>query len=123
MIIYQTSPQDFFEYMTPVKALFQIEDTTYDSCDKELFVRFNMETLRLLMRCAYEVARAEKSCWEGDFRGDEIYLFSLPDPDNSKVISGVIWKQDNNGTTFICSPVLLPWIDDSNIIASIDDNF
>lgn len=44
--------------------------------------------------------------WEGDIRNKEIYVFAVPDEMETSI--GLVWKQDNNGTTFIISPVELP---------------
>ena len=36
---------------------------------------------------------------------------SLPDPDTCGQLAVFATKQDNNGTTYICSPYPLPWIE------------
>jgi hypothetical protein len=48
--------------------------------------------------------------WEGDIRRGEggPWVTMLPMPGNVTWL--VAWKQDNNGTTFIASPVALPWL-------------
>jgi len=33
---------------------------------------------------------------------------------------GLAWKQDNNGTTFICSPVPLPWLGEPERVGEIE---
>ncbi|GHC38546.1 hypothetical protein GCM10007291_45190 [Gemmobacter nanjingensis] len=43
--------------------------------------------------------------WEGDFRGDA-HVFLVPTEEAFQY--GFAWKQDNNGITFIVSPVKLP---------------
>lgn len=43
--------------------------------------------------------------WEGDFR-EEARVFLIPTHDCFEY--GFVWKQDNNGTTFVVSPVELP---------------
>jgi len=61
---------------------------------------------------------AGKVGWEGDIR-EGPYVAGLPvasGPDkddftNSEFLIG--WKQDNNGRTFIASPVELPWLKDT----------
>lgn len=61
-------------------------------------------------------AAAAKVGWEGDVRG-EPYVIGLPE---DGAISGgggrfiIGWKQDNNGTTFVVSPVRLPWLEEEN---------
>jgi len=74
------------------------------------------ELIKLAIKCAYDIGKAKGSCWEGDIRGNNMFLFSLPDPDNNNARYGLIWKQGNNGTTFICSPVKLDWIDDDCLL-------
>ena len=49
--------------------------------------------------------------WEGDIR-DGPYVFGLPGGThgtNMKV--GFVWKQENNGQTFVASPFRLPWLE------------
>ncbi len=46
--------------------------------------------------------------WEGDFR-IEPHVFVMPGEVSCSV--GVMWKQDNNGETFVASKVRLPWLD------------
>jgi len=66
---------------------------------------------------AFEVARGSSgnivNGWEGDVRmedgKEEIYIFSLPAPESTEY--GVCWKHDNNGDTFVYSPLRLPWLD------------
>jgi hypothetical protein len=55
-------------------------------------------------------AEARKVGWEGDYR-DAPCVFWLPSPDSSDMRYAFIWKQDNNGTTFIVSPFRLPWLE------------
>jgi hypothetical protein len=43
--------------------------------------------------------------WEGDVRG-YVHIFVLPGTEGS-VIHGYVWKQDNNGITFVASPVAI----------------
>ncbi|WP_322997914.1 hypothetical protein [Castellaniella sp.] len=46
--------------------------------------------------------------WEGDFRHDPV-VFWVPGESNFQF--GFAFKQDNNGTTFVVSPVELPYAD------------
>ncbi len=47
--------------------------------------------------------------WEGDFQHRPRTIL-IPVLGYPNLISAFIWKQDNNGTTFIASPVELPWL-------------
>ena len=46
--------------------------------------------------------------WEGDFR-QEPKVFWIPD--ENAFAYGFVWKQDNNGETFVVSPQPMPWLD------------
>lgn len=53
--------------------------------------------------------RARQKGWEGDFRnGPHVFLL----PGDGSMIPAIIWKQDNNGTTFVASPIKLLWLDE-----------
>lgn len=50
---------------------------------------------------------ASKAGWEGDFRNTaEQIVFAIPVETDFQV--GFAFKQDNNGTTYVVSPVFLP---------------
>lgn len=49
--------------------------------------------------------------WEGDFRGAATPRV-LWIPGAIKFDYAFVWKQDNNGTTFVVSPVEMPWLDE-----------
>lgn len=105
--IYETGPQDNYEGMINVDEY--IEKLNHSWTLENLTMRIHV--LEVVQKAMVTIVNSESS-WEGDVRGNEIYIFSLPDPDNCDVLRGVIWKQDNNGTTFICSPVKLPWLEE-----------
>jgi hypothetical protein len=54
-------------------------------------------------------ALAKSLGWEGDTTFGP-YVSVLPDPSNSPFL--IVWKQSNNGTTFVASPYELPWLDE-----------
>lgn len=60
---------------------------------------------------AWEQAQgsARDKGWEGDFRNPPV-VFWLPVGDSFQ--PGFVLKQDNNGTTFVASPVPLPHLKD-----------
>lgn len=99
MFFYETPPLDCFEGLTPIDKA------------ADLFM-FGMCGLVQLAMNAARASLVCKSSWEGDIRTKEMYFFALPDPENNTTRPGVIWKQDNNGTTFIFSPVELPWLEE-----------
>lgn len=55
------------------------------------------------MKQAMAIAKALG--WEGDVRGD---MHVFPIPSDTSFTYGFAWKHDNNGDTFIISPVPLP---------------
>jgi hypothetical protein len=60
---------------------------------------------------AWESAKHEASRlnWEGDFRNDPVVFWV---PVESEFEFGFVIKQDNNGSTFVISPVRLPHFDE-----------
>lgn len=52
-------------------------------------------------------AAATEADWEGDFR-QEPHVLWLPFPEDADFRVGFVFKQDNNGTTFVISPIQLP---------------
>ena len=49
--------------------------------------------------------------WEGDFRNEPVVMWI---PNDSEFKCGFAFKQDSNGTTFVISPVEMPWLEDQN---------
>lgn len=116
MFCYETSPLDHFQGLTGLTE--EVDRTNQVHRNKNLRHARLMELFAFVMFCAREIAK-KKSGWEGDIRhyigNDEwhyyennAYIFSIPNPDYATCSYGMIWKQDNNGSTFICSPVELP---------------
>lgn len=61
------------------------------------------------LKQAYELAKGEG--WEGDFRASGgPQVFFVPGIKNDMEY-GFVWKQDNNGTTFIVAPYEFPWLE------------
>lgn len=46
--------------------------------------------------------------WEGDFRQGPVVFWI---PEGGSFAYGFAFKQDNNGSTFVISPVPMPWLD------------
>lgn len=57
---------------------------------------------------AAKLLAAEKG-WEGDFRVGP-YVFWLPSETKNSFVYGFVFKQDNNGMTFVVSPEPLSWL-------------
>ncbi|HCQ9811471.1 MULTISPECIES: hypothetical protein [Acinetobacter calcoaceticus/baumannii complex] len=70
----------------------------------------NEELLSATHRWFQAKKLAEKIGWEGDFtRGP--YVFFLPNPEGFNIEYGFMFKQYNNGRTFIISPFELEYMD------------
>ncbi len=89
MFLYVISPIDFFAGCVPI-----------EKCDEDM--------APWLLRCAFEVARSAEAgaWWKGEAR--YVHVFAVPGDGNTD--PGLIWKGDN-GTTYVCSPVEMPWLD------------
>lgn len=106
-----SEPIDDFSGCIPFRAY--VENVLSDRSDfcevgSELQSRFI-----LLSEIYANIAEAMNGTagWEGDVRGDDLYVFALPGHSGSTLI-GYVWKQDNNGSTFVASPVRLQWLDE-----------
>lgn len=108
LYIYQTEPIDHWGHL---HTLDELLDAAADeqAADRACLLP---EFLIFAMNCAYLVAKASESDWEGDIRGESIGFFSIPDSGLCVWRHGLVWKQDNNGTSFICSPVPIPWLEE-----------
>lgn len=60
---------------------------------------------------AWERAQREAKSrgWEGDFRHDPVVFWI---PGETGFMFAFAFKQDNNGSTFVISPVMLPWLEE-----------
>lgn len=57
----------------------------------------------------YAQQLADELGWEGDFVG-EPRVFCLPDPASMAMDYGFVFKQKNNGMTYVISPIHLDYI-------------
>ncbi len=96
------------ESFEEVAAKFARHDAALEVAEEELEER-KLPKLWSSLKRAYELAREEG--WEGDFRGySHPKVFFVPGTNNTMEF-GFVWKQDNNGTTFVVSPYEMPWLD------------
>jgi hypothetical protein len=51
---------------------------------------------------------ASQSGWERDFRNQPVVMWI---PNDTEFNFGFVLKQDNNGTTYVVSPVEMPWLE------------
>ncbi|MDM1022090.1 hypothetical protein QSV37_17600 [Acinetobacter sp. VNK23] len=96
-----------WEYLTPLDTFLRnILDKGFSS--RENYT--NEELMRVTRRWHYAKKLADKIGWEGDLiRGP--YVFFLPDPQGMNIEYGFMFKQYNNGRTFIISPFELDYMD------------
>jgi hypothetical protein len=106
---YYMNPIDFKWEMlsTPAEVLGKLTDLEYG---QELFSGgISHEALAFIKHYHYALEEAKKRGWEGDIRGGNLRVFWLPD--DTEFAYAFVWKQDNNGDTFVASPRELPWLE------------
>jgi hypothetical protein len=99
--VYEILPIDFgWEHCPTVENYFA-------SLAKEVFHGYAPSDELTKFKDDFERAQklARQKGWGGDFRGDP-HVFMVPV--ELEFTYAFAWKQDNNGTTFIVSPVELP---------------
>ena len=65
-----------------------------------------------LSRWKFAQENARSNGWEGDFRGEPRVIW-LPDPEAADFVPAFVFKQDNNGTTFVVSPIQITHLGDA----------
>ena len=100
MIVYKLHPIDYWNGWQKPSDLFRV---TVDYPDLEWF---DPATWAPMWAKARVLAR--KIGWEGDVSQGP-YVTVLPGSPQPSVVIG--WKQANDGTTFIATPVVLPWLE------------
>ncbi len=65
---------------------------------------------------AQRVARKTGYGWEGDIR-EGPFLTVLPPGEYGEPLVVIAFKQDNNGMTYVVSPVPLPWLGKPSAVA------
>lgn len=108
---YSVVPIDMGWDMLPTKQAFRdrlvLEYTAFRQSDgSEPYI--SPEGFDALWEEAQRAAYDTVHSWEGNVR-DEVHVFFVPD--ESEFGIGFVWKQENNGTTFIVSTVPLPHLE------------
>ena len=67
------------------------------------------DLLQFIVDYKQALVLAESVGWEGDICG-HAYVFWVPDADFDFAYC-FMWKQGNNGNTYVVSPHTLPWLD------------
>lgn len=100
-IVYEIAPIDFgWERLKSVEqTLLEMFDD--ETCESDIG-RFAKDWHK-----AKELAK--KKGWDGDFR-QQPAVFWMPWHE-LEMVYGFVFKQENNGITYVVSPVKLPWLD------------
>lgn len=106
MFVYCVLPIDFWSGWQKPSDVFKLNDGLHDEA------RHDAAEWRPMWEKAKTLA--SDVGWEGDIRaGEGPFVSVLPSGDGGAMPPVVIaWKQDNNGTTFVASPIRLPWLED-----------
>jgi hypothetical protein len=112
-IVYQIDPIDFWtgttsfeEYLRATNAEGNRNDPV-DPLNRVPRLRAEAEVWDRF-RSAMTAAK-EGSNWAGDIREGPFVLL-LPEPPAMQ-LAGFLWKEENNGTTYVVSEIALPWLD------------
>jgi hypothetical protein len=99
--IYELPPIDFLWEMLPTTKEVLKKFIDYEGFSKlSEFIKAYHNALDM----------ARKVGWEGDFRSYTPRIFWLPD--DTEFSYAFVWKQDNNGTTYVVSPYRLIWLEE-----------
>lgn len=108
MFYYETPPIDYFAGMVTFDEFCaQIRKEQKSSLNGYVdhYIDDMKKSLEMTKKYFYV-----SSCWEGDIM-EGPYVFTLPDPDFSSSKEGFVWKQRNNGSSFIASPCPIQWLE------------
>ena len=108
-------PVDYFSACVPLKEY--IERALKECAWESAILGDHVDVLKwavddLFPELAY--AMSGFPYWEGDI-ADGIYVFAIPTCEYPEMMRGYIWKQSNNGSTFVASPVELPWLKEDEV--------
>lgn len=110
MFYYETPPIDYFagmvtfdEFCAQIRREQQGCSLLGDEVDNYVIEDMinSLERTKKFFTC--------ESSWEGDIVAGP-FVFTIPDPNSSSFKEGFVWKQDNNGMSFIASPCPIPWL-------------
>jgi hypothetical protein len=105
---YHIAPMDFGWSRLP--TIKQAMQTMLENCDDSMHCCGEGDPstiIELLQFYRRAMAFAKEIGWEGDFRpGNEPRVALIPDECEPATV--LVWKQDNNGSTFVVSTIPLP---------------
>lgn len=87
-----------------VQKIMESAEYSHENCADSIRARYG-KLQHFLELFSAALAEAEKVGWEGDFtEAPRVLMF----PGDTDFLFGFVWKQDNNGSTFVISEVELP---------------
>ncbi|CRN68984.1 hypothetical protein AX279_17715 [Pseudomonas sp. J237] len=108
-LVYEILPVDFgWEHLRTVQQTLADITSAPETISDESQKLDLSEALQFSAKWEAAKTAAREHGWEGDFRHDP-RVFWLPG--ETKFDLAFVFKQDNNGTTYVVSPVVLPWLD------------
>lgn len=112
MYVYEAEfPIDYFNGMTALKDYIKL---CVDNKEDDSIYSSYFDLQKFLVNSFMNV-KCSVTSWEGDIRGDDIFISAIPAPDNT-TYKLLAFKQDNNGTSFIVSEFLLPKSDQFKLV-------
>jgi hypothetical protein len=124
MYMYQLNfPIDDFGLMIPFKQYYEKCCKFADEkiCEELGEYHEHPERMRSRLRRALRALATKDTYWEGDVRGDNLYIGSVPDTeDGSSSDYYFALKQDNNGSSFIISEFPFIHLKEYLVIKDID---
>ncbi|MBW8003747.1 MAG: hypothetical protein FVQ80_17375 [Planctomycetes bacterium] len=75
-------------------------------------VPHDLEVKGFLASLAEAKVAAKGVGWNGDFAYEPRVCW-FPNPGGFDFLYGFVWKQSDNGTTFVVAPFALPWLNES----------
>jgi hypothetical protein len=109
MYVYELGPIDIFGLMHSFKDIYKQAriDNAFESIpleySRELFDIPCRAELRDILVNSLMSLWERKTYWEGDVRGDNLYIGTVPNADEVCSNFFIALKQDNNGTSYIIS--------------------
>ena len=110
MFVYDAGTIDYCNGMTALKDYINLCFLNRDEpCEYLSYLE-----LQKFLISSFMAVKCTVSHWEGDIRGDNIFISAIPIGDNT-TLKLLAFKQDNNGSCFIASEFPLP-LDDLKIL-------
>jgi hypothetical protein len=110
---YHLPPIDYaWEYLATVEETRERIRVDYERAEAETFGSGYLSPQTFMNDWEAAKLAARQQGWEGDFRVSPKVLWF---PSELQFSYGFAFKQDNNGSTFVVSPVALAWLDELDL--------